>query len=343
MSVSALRQNSTEVEILSVLCKALGDPLRLEILRLLRNESFSVLEICRILSIRQSALSHHLKILANTGLLTTRREGNSIFYRRPMLLAKDRFHAFRKNCYELIDQTPLRVELKQGIAAIHRERSEQSLLFFTRHADQFREQQELITAYEDYEETLLELLNGLSLPGSLRVMEVGPGEGGLLARLAERFEQVTGLDNSLDMLNRARQTMTTSGNDNVSFIHGDTRTAIKHGLHSDLLIFNMVLHHIPSPREAFQDSATILDSGGLLLLIDLCHHDQDWVRDTCGDLWLGFDNEDLDSWARQAGLTPGQSMYLGLRNGFQILMRLFSKNTPVAHGPQLNKQSTTTP
>jgi ArsR family transcriptional regulator len=61
------------------------------------------------------------------------------------------------------------------------------------------------------------------------------------------------------------------------------------------------------------------------LIIDLGSHDQDWVRESCGDLWLGFDNEDLDYWANKAGLTTEQSSYLGLRNGFQIQMRVFKK------------------
>ncbi|MFC6977687.1 ArsR/SmtB family transcription factor [Microbulbifer taiwanensis] len=37
--------------------KATGDPLRLEILRLLSQDSYSVLELCRIFSLRQPALS----------------------------------------------------------------------------------------------------------------------------------------------------------------------------------------------------------------------------------------------------------------------------------------------
>jgi len=47
------------LESLTDLNKALADSLRLQILRLLKNESFGVLELCRILEIRQPALSHH--------------------------------------------------------------------------------------------------------------------------------------------------------------------------------------------------------------------------------------------------------------------------------------------
>ena len=70
---------------LAALCKASADSLRLQVLRVLREDSFGVSELCSIFDIRQPALSHHLKVLANAGLVATRREGNSIFYRRSEL------------------------------------------------------------------------------------------------------------------------------------------------------------------------------------------------------------------------------------------------------------------
>ena len=70
---------------LAALCKASSDPLRLQVLRVLHKASFGVSELCSIFDIRQPALSHHLKVLANAGLVATRREGNSIFYRRSEL------------------------------------------------------------------------------------------------------------------------------------------------------------------------------------------------------------------------------------------------------------------
>ena len=49
---------------IAALGKAMGDTLRLDVLRLLRTESLGVLELTRILDTRQSGLSHHLKVLA---------------------------------------------------------------------------------------------------------------------------------------------------------------------------------------------------------------------------------------------------------------------------------------
>ena len=67
---------------LAALCKASGDELRLNVLRVLASDSFGVLELAQIFDIGQSGMSHHLKVLAQAELVATRREGNAIFYRR---------------------------------------------------------------------------------------------------------------------------------------------------------------------------------------------------------------------------------------------------------------------
>lgn len=335
MSVTALKPaelpNLGNFDDFTKLCKALADDLRLEILRLLKAESFGVLEICRILDIRQSALSHHLKILANAGLVSTRREGNSIFYRRPLILDTDLFEDFKNNAFANIDRLPLPVDVLKRIGLIQQERSQLSLNFFTKHADQFRQNQGLITEYCQYASSLESLIDNIGFDAEPTVMEVGPGEGELLLNLANKFNRVIALDNSEEMLQKARSTITDNCIDHVEFIHGDTSIALDKNLHCDLMIFNMVLHHIPSPAEVFQDASRILNPGGVLLLVDLCSHDQDWVRDSCGDLWLGFDADDLVSWAIDANLVEGQGLYLSLRNGFQIQVRLFvNKKRPDA-------------
>ena len=67
---------------IGILCKAAGDPLRIQILKVLQQNAYGVLELCQVFDIRQSAMSHHLKILSNAGLVSSRREGTTIFYRR---------------------------------------------------------------------------------------------------------------------------------------------------------------------------------------------------------------------------------------------------------------------
>ena len=49
------------------------------------------------------------------------------------------------------------------------------------------------------------------------------------------------------------------------------------------------------------------------------------ASDACGDLWLGFAPEDVATWAVDAGLSEGESLYLALRNGFRVQLRVFQK------------------
>ncbi|MEX0618146.1 MAG: metalloregulator ArsR/SmtB family transcription factor, partial [Pseudohongiellaceae bacterium] len=241
MNISKLKARQLPVldnpEVLTLLCKALADSLRLEILRLLRNESFGVMEICHILDIRQSALSHHLKILATAGLVSTRREGNSIFYRRPLLTDDDSLKQFKQQVFETVDRLPLGTRVLQQMKVIQRERSQLSLDFFNRNADKFREKQGLVTEYSQYAGSLQDLIGGLGLADESSVLEVGPGEGELLLRLAQSFRKLIALDNSSEMLERARGTIRGAKLNHVRFIHGDTRTAIRQGVHSVLIVF----------------------------------------------------------------------------------------------------------
>lgn len=332
MAAPALKTTGTSdtlspIESLTALHKALADHLRLQILRLLKNESFGVLELCRILDIKQSALSHHLKILATSNLVSTRREGNSIFYRRAFLAEEDSYGDIKKTVFENIDALEVGSAQVRKIKQIQLERAQLSLNFFNKNANKFREKQGLIVEHADYANILHDLISGLALNKKAAVMEVGPGEGQLLTELSQRFENLTALDNSKDMLEKSRAAIDEAGRSDVSFILGDTAVARKNNVSSDLIIFDMVLHHISSPAKTFRDIAALLNPAGYLLVVELCSHDQDWVRESCGDLWLGFEEGDLDHWAQKAGLEIQQSSYLGLRNGFQIQMRTFKNVT----------------
>jgi len=78
----------------------------------------------------------------------------------------------------------------------------------------------------------------------------------------------------------------------------------------------------------FNDISQRLKPRGVLLVTELCLHDQNWTQEACGDVWLGFAPEDLQEWAETCGLEEGQSVYFALRNGFQIQLRQFIKTSP---------------
>jgi len=59
---------------------ALSDPLRLQVLELLRQRELCVCELCDFLSVNQSKLSFHLKTLRESELVRARQEGRWIYY-----------------------------------------------------------------------------------------------------------------------------------------------------------------------------------------------------------------------------------------------------------------------
>ena len=308
---------------LARLCKAAGDPLRLQILRVLHQDSFAVLELCNVFQMRQPALSHHLKVLANAGAVVRRREGNTIFYRRAPLARLPQLNDLQHQLLECINQLTLPAELEQRLQKLQLQRQQLSQVFFTQNADKFRAQQDLIASYGQYAETVAQLINDAPLQQRQLALEVGPGDGAFLAHLAPQFERVIALDSAPEMLEQARETAAASGLRNIEFIDGDTSDAVHRGIKADCIVVNMVLHHTPSPAAIFQDLAVCLAPKGVLLVTDLCSHDQAWARESCGDVWLGFEPTDLGVWGEQAGLHEIASEYLAQRNGFQTQVRLF--------------------
>ena len=60
--------------------KALGDPLRLRVVQLLRYGELTVGDIAQFLETPLAGISHHLQILKHAQLVTTRRAGRHIYY-----------------------------------------------------------------------------------------------------------------------------------------------------------------------------------------------------------------------------------------------------------------------
>lgn len=308
---------------LAALCKAGGDPLRLNVLRALANDSFGVLELAQIFAIGQSGMSHHLKVLAQAGLVATRREGNAIFYRRALAQGELLGGTLHAALLEEVDGLELPAEARERIAAVHAQRAAASRDFFARTAEKFQAQQDLIAGLPQYRDSVLALLDSLSFVPGATALEVGPGDGGFLAELARRFARVTALDNSPAMLELARMRCAQEHLGNVELKLGDALQDVQ--APADCVVLNMVLHHFAQPAEALGQLARLVAEGGSLLVTELCSHDQAWARDACGDLWLGFDQDDLARWAEHAGLMSGESLYIGLKNGFQIQVRHFAK------------------
>lgn len=74
---------------------ALSEPIRIQVLELLRERELCVCELCEIMDISQSKLSFHLKTLKESALVRPRQEGRWIYYslNLPQLVALEQYLA----------------------------------------------------------------------------------------------------------------------------------------------------------------------------------------------------------------------------------------------------------
>lgn len=321
MSTTAQLKSAESVEPdaldqLVTLAKALGDRLRAGILQVLHQDSYAVGELCELFEVPQPALSHHLKILHQAGLVARRREGNSIFYRRSTpepvaaaLLAD-------------LDAAPVDAELTTRIARIHAQRNSRSARFFEQNAAEISAHNAEICEPHTYQDLVLEMIDNAIASGARdrQVLEVGPGAGTLLAQLAERFDQATGVDNSRSMLRAAEGAL--EDIPGTRLVYQDFM-ALTNRRRFDALVAAMVIHHQASPAAFFKQAARLLRTDGTLVVAELCLHDQEWAQSACGDQWLGFEPDELTGWAVAAGLHPVQSQYLAQKNGFRVQVHRF--------------------
>ncbi|MDF2923852.1 MAG: putative transcriptional regulator, arsr family [Paenibacillaceae bacterium] len=71
---------SDQIEDLANLFKALSDQTRLRIIHSLLNRELCVCDICDVLDMQQSAVSHQLRVLRNMRIVRRRKEGKMMFY-----------------------------------------------------------------------------------------------------------------------------------------------------------------------------------------------------------------------------------------------------------------------
>jgi ArsR family transcriptional regulator len=69
--------------------KALADPTRREILRLLRSGEMTAGELSNHFDMAKPSVSHHFSVLKQADLVTSRREGQQIYYALNTTVAED--------------------------------------------------------------------------------------------------------------------------------------------------------------------------------------------------------------------------------------------------------------
>ncbi len=304
--------------------KAVGDELRANVLKTLATDSFGVLELCEIFGTAQPAMSHHLKKLSHAGLVTKRREGTSVFYQRA-LPASPLFTAV----FTALDAEGLPACHQRAVQHVYDTRVQRSQDFFAQSADALAQQTALICAPEVYAASAVQA--ALAVPPEQRqaALEIGPGSGLLLRALAEHFACVHGIDNAGEML--AKTAAAVAGVDNIE-LHQRAFAELPAKPTYNLVAAAMVVHHMPSPLAFFQHAARVLKDDGLLVIAELSAHDQEWCKQLCGDVWLGFDVEELSRWAAACGFTEIQQQFLAQRNGFRVQVSAYALDSNPSKG-----------
>lgn len=81
---------------LNIIFKALGDPTRMAIIQLLREQNRTPSELLERIPVTQPTLSHHLDILKRADLVETRRDGQFIHYSLNMTVVQMAMEYFMK-------------------------------------------------------------------------------------------------------------------------------------------------------------------------------------------------------------------------------------------------------
>ncbi len=92
------------------MCKVFSHPKRLELINLLRDKELSVSELVERLGLSPANLSQHLTMMRERHILTSRKEGNLVYYRiaNPRLL--EAFDLLREILFEQIRQDAALIE-----------------------------------------------------------------------------------------------------------------------------------------------------------------------------------------------------------------------------------------
>jgi ubiquinone/menaquinone biosynthesis C-methylase UbiE/DNA-binding transcriptional ArsR family regulator len=273
---------------------ALADDIRSRTLLLLDRHELSVGELCSVLQLPQSTVSRHLKVLGDGGWVVARADGPSRRYSMTPQLEPEARRLWQVVRAQLADSAAA-VQDAERLRSVLAERRSRSQEFFTASAAQWDAlRTELFGARADL----------LALPGLLdeewTLGDLGCGTGQVTAALAPFVRRVIAVDQSRAMLAAARARL--RGLDNVELRSGDLEELPVEDRELDAAVLLLVLHYVVDPARALAEARRALKPGGRLLVMDMTPHARDEYRRTMGHVWQGFDAEQLNAWAAEAGL-----------------------------------------
>jgi ArsR family transcriptional regulator len=289
----------------SELFRALGDPTRLRIVRLLRAMELTVGELAQVLGQSQPRVSRHVKILIDARLVERRKEGSWVFLTLPDSGRLDPLFALLNEWADdatrgLFASDAARTE---GIRA---ERAEAANRYFAGHASVWDQIRSLHVAESEVERAIDRALGKRPLG---RLVDIGTGTGRMIELFGPRAVQAIGIDRSSEMLRLARVKLEAAGIQS-SLRQGDMYALPLADEAADNVIIHQVLHYAHSPAAAIAEAARVLAPDGTLLVVDFAAHDREELRERDAHIRLGFEDEVMAGWFASAGLSVDQVQHL---------------------------------
>lgn len=298
--------------------KAIADDSRLRILHILSKGAFNVQEITSILGSSQSTISHHLKALQQSGLLTSRREGTWAYY---ALADSDEKNLGQRTValfLQLIptlanDDSALLFRDGQAAQEMLNRRRDQARSFFESVANKWKD----IRGEAQGSESFFGLIKE-RIPEKASLLELGCGAGALFEKILPRSGVTIGVDYSQAMLDEAKQNLGSKA-EGLDLRLGYLEHLPLGDESVDCAVAYMVMHHIAHPAEVLRDTARVLKPGAQLLIVDLMRHENELMRERYADLWLGFDPEEMKRWAFSSGFGAARLEILGHKRDVFLL------------------------
>lgn len=278
--------------------KALADETRLRLLAILCRYELAVNELVQILGMGQSRVSRHLKILAEAGLLRSRRDGLWVYY---TAASADANADFLRALLPYLPDTPIFQADNAMAAHILEERARRARQFFNAMADSWDELNREVLGDFDLASRIL-----AAMPPACNVaVDLGCGTGAILASLAQHSRLVIGVDGSPAMLElcRARLAGEPRQGGEISLRIGELAHLPLADHEANFACINLVLHHLSTPQAALSEIHRVLAPDGILFVADFEKHQDETMRLRYGDQWLGFSLEDLASQLERAHFT----------------------------------------
>lgn len=156
--------------------------------------------------------------------------------------------------------------------------------------------------WERSEEIAKAFLKMVPVKPEMKALEYGAGTGILSFLLAEKFSEITLMDNSTQMVQVMSEKVHKSEFKHFNPILFDLESSSYDGSNFDCILSQMVLHHVGDVPNILQKFYSMLNFGGYLAIADLYTEDGSFHGPGV-NVHLGFDPENLKEILLSNGFT----------------------------------------